>query len=244
MCVCVCVCVCVRRRRRARVASRAARARCSLGSLSPPTNGGGGRRANGRLVATRVPRRRDAAARRRMVMGAARPAGASCLFHRHVSWMIYHAATHISRARCCSSEEWRLAKPSQTDSWCCFLSQWALRVVLGRTIASGRRAVGVSAPGCQIQLADGGLGGRIPSGYARGKRVRRLRVASKPAPEPSRLILQPLSCSVWHSCCHQHRVALRLVLSPHAAATRQLLASEKSRRGQIFERAAQSFFCA
>ena len=43
----------------------------------------------------------------------------------------------------------------------------------------------------------------------------------------------------------QHALALRLVLSPHAAATRQLLASEKTRQAQgAGESSLGCFFCA
>ena len=81
----VCVCVCrggAARRATPRRARRHRRARAARAAppawqpLAADANDGGGRRATGRLVATRAPLRRGGAAAQ-MVLGAARPAGAS-----------------------------------------------------------------------------------------------------------------------------------------------------------------------
>jgi len=72
----VCVCVAAARRGVPHLGARAVTAARAPSAWQPSAadgNDGGGRRANGRLVATRAPLRR-AARRRRMVLGAARPA--------------------------------------------------------------------------------------------------------------------------------------------------------------------------
>jgi len=147
-----------RRARRHRLA-RAARAAPSAWQPFAADGNDGGRRANGRRVAARVPRRR-AARRRRMVLGAARPAGASQPFLP--ACFLIDTAPHISRARCCSSEAWRLAKPSQTDSWRCFLSRWALRVPRALDVQQRCGGPFLGCCGGRRIKPPSGLGGRIP----------------------------------------------------------------------------------
>ena len=70
-------------------------------------------------------------------MGAARPAGASQPFLP--ACFLIDTAAYISRARCCSSEAWRLAKPSQTDS-CAASSVSGPFGCLGRSMSSSAAA--------------------------------------------------------------------------------------------------------
>ena len=178
-----------------------------------------------------------------MVMGAARPAGASQPFLP--ACFLIDTAAYISRARCCSSEEWLLAKPSQTDSWCCFLSQWALRVVLGRTIASGRRAVGVSAPGCQIQLADKPELPHTPRGTLVGE-VRRFVASFRKTRTVSTHFGSSLSAAQCGThCCHQHRVGAASGPQPSRCSDAPTFSQrEEPSEGRGRRAALRCFFCA
>ena len=93
-------------------------------------------------------------------MGAARPAGASQPFLP--ACFLIDTAAYISRARCCSSEAWRLAKPSQTDSRRCFLSQWALRVPRALDVQQRCGGPFLGCCGGPRIKPPSRLGGRIP----------------------------------------------------------------------------------
>ena len=113
-------------------------------------------------------------------MGAARPAGASQPFLP--ACFLIDTAAYISRARCCSSEAWRLAKPSQTDS-CAASSVSGLGCVEDARLAAAVAAVlpsgsariqPLSSPGTRLAL-----GVRLVRGVSSFSRAEKTRDASR-----------------------------------------------------------------
>ena len=113
-------------------------------------------------------------------MGAARPAGASQPFLP--ACFLIDTAAYISRARCCNSEAWRLAKPSQTDS-CAASSVSGLGCVEDARLAAAVAAVlpsgsariqPLSSPGTRLAL-----GVRLVRGVSSFSRAEKTRDASR-----------------------------------------------------------------